>query len=46
MKLINKNFKGSGKCKSCDDYKMISMWFSHFDGRLIYDMICWKCAQR
>ena len=49
MKLINKNFKGSGKCKSCDDYKMNSMWYkwySPFDGRLIFDMICRKCAQR
>ena len=49
MKVIEKNFKGIGKCKCCGAYKMNSTWYkwySPFDGRLIHDIICIRCAQR
>jgi hypothetical protein len=49
MKLIEKGLKTTGKCKCCGDYKMNSQfykWYSIFDGHLIYDMICKRCARR
>tara|TARA_Y100000310_G_scaffold336027_1_gene419530 strand:+ start:92 stop:280 length:189 start_codon:yes stop_codon:yes gene_type:complete len=49
MKIIEKGIKTSGKCKCCGNYKMKSQfykWYSPFDNRLIYDMICIKCAKR
>ena len=47
--IIEKGIKTTGKCKCCDTYKMNAQfykWYSPFDGRLIYDMICSKCAKR
>jgi len=49
MKIIEKGIKITGKCKCCSDYKINTQWYkwhSPFDGRLIYDMICKKCAIR
>ena len=47
--MIKKNIKTSGKCKCCGDYKMKAMWYkwySDYDSRLVYDMICKRCAKR
>ena len=49
MKTIQKGLKTTGVCKCCGDYKMNAQfykWYSPFDNRLIYDMICFKCANR
>ena len=49
MDCIEKIGKQEGKCKSCDAYSLNSMWYkwySLFDGRLLLDMICKKCAKR
>ncbi len=49
MDAIEKSVKATGKCKCCETYKMNSQWYkwySMFDGRLLLDMICKKCAKR
>ena len=49
MNIIAKGEKTTATCKCCDDYKMNAQfykWYSPFDGNLLYDRICRKCAKR
>ena len=49
MELVQKGKKITGKCECCGDYKMNFQsykWYSAFDGRLLCEHICKKCATR
>ena len=46
---IEKRYKGAGRCMACDKPYTRTTWFawySLFDGELISENICKKCANR
>jgi len=49
MHTIVKDKKITGECECCGDYKMNFQsykWYSLFDGKLLFNHICKKCAKR